>query len=280
MTEPINNINQTDLSAPEISLPKEQNVSEITTVKTKKKGFWAKLLKLVRNLFLLFMIVSVSWVIVDRFVPVIVTPLMIIRSAESLIRGEMPKNSKRWVSIDNISPYMVQAVVASEDNLFLQHHGFSIDDISKAIEHNQKGRRIRGGSTISQQMAKNVFLFPQRSYIRKGLEAYFTVLIELIWNKERIMEVYLNVIEMGDGIYGVEAAAQEHFGVHASQLTRSQAALIAACLPNPRRFDAGHPSGYIQRREAHVLSIMSKIGPVNFNKKEVAPKKTRKRLKK
>ncbi|MHB9143259.1 MAG: monofunctional biosynthetic peptidoglycan transglycosylase [Paludibacter sp.] len=232
-----------------------------------------------RNVFLLFMIVSVSWVIVDRFVPVIVTPLMIIRSAESLIRGEMPKNSKRWVSIDKISPNMVQAVVASEDNLFLHHHGFSIEDITKAIEHNQKGRRIRGGSTISQQTAKNVFLFPQRSYIRKGLEAYFTVLIELIWNKERIMEVYLNVIEMGDGIYGVEAAAQEHFGVHASQLTRSQAALIAACLPNPRRFDAGHPSGYVQRREAHVLSIMNKIGPVNFNN-EVAPKNKRKRIRK
>ncbi|MDD5186161.1 MAG: monofunctional biosynthetic peptidoglycan transglycosylase [Paludibacter sp.] len=260
-------------------MKKQKNKSETTNSKTKKEGLWAKFVRLMRNVFLLFMIVSVSWVIVDRFVPVIVTPLMIIRSAESLIRGEMPKNSKRWVSIDKISPNMVQAVVASEDNLFLHHHGFSIEDITKAIEHNQKGRRIRGGSTISQQTAKNVFLFPQRSYIRKGLEAYFTVLIELIWNKERIMEVYLNVIEMGDGIYGVEAAAQEHFGVHASQLTRSQAALIAACLPNPRRFDAGHPSGYVQRREAHVLSIMNKIGPVNFNN-EVAQKNKRKRIRK
>ena len=160
---------------------------------------------------------------------------------------------------------MVQAVVASEDNLFLTHHGFSFNDMTKAFEHNMNGKRIRGGSTISQQTAKNVFLFPQRSYIRKGLEAYFTVLMELIWSKERIMEVYLNSIEMGDGVYGVEAAAQEHFGIHASQLSKSQAALIAACLPNPRRFDAGNPTGYIQRRKSKIVNLMEKLGPVNFD---------------
>ena len=181
--------------------------------------------------------------------------------------------------MDEISPNMVRAVVASEDNLFLTHHGFSFNDISKALEHNMKGLRIRGGSTISQQTAKNVFLFPQRSYIRKGLEAYFTVLIELIWSKERIMEVYLNSIEMGDGVYGVEAASQEYFGVHASQLSKSQAALIAACLPNPRRFNAGNPTGYIQRRKSKIVSLMGKLGPVDFDN-PVPVKKTRKHKRK
>ena len=138
--------------------------------------------------------------------------------------------------------------------------------MSRAFEHNLRGKRIRGGSTISQQTAKNVFLFPNRSYIRKGLEAYFTVLIELIWPKQRIMEVYLNVIETGKGLYGVEAAAQEDFGTTASQLSRSQAALIAACLPNPLRFDAKNPSGYIEHRKSHILGLMSKVEQVNFSK--------------
>lgn len=246
-------------------MEKQKNISKPTTGKSKSKGFWGRLMKFLRNLFLLFIVISVGWVVVDRFVPVYATPLMLIRSVESIANGELPKNKKKWVPIDEISPNMVKAVVASEDNLFLTHHGFSFDDISKAFQHNMKGRRVRGGSTISQQTAKNVFLFPQRSYIRKGLEAYFTVLIELIWSKERIMEVYLNSIEMGVGVYGVEAAAQEHFGVHASELTKSQAALIAACLPNPRRFDAGNSSGYIQRRKSKILNIMGKLGPLDFD---------------
>jgi len=232
--------------------------------------FFRRLLKILRNLFLLFIIISICWVVIDLFTPVFVTPLMLIRSVESIAHGKMPRNSKTWVSIDDISPNMVQAVVASEDNLFLTHHGFSFNDMSRAFEHNLNGKKIRGGSTISQQTAKNVFLFPQRSYIRKGLEAYYTVLIEFAWSKKRIMEVYLNVIEMGDGIYGVEAAAEEHFGVHASELTKSQAALIAACLPNPRKFDAGHPSGYIQRRKSQIVSLMGKLPQVNFNK-PIAP---------
>lgn len=238
--------------------------------------FFRRLLRLLRNLVLLFIIISISWVLIDWFTPIYVTPLMIIRSAESIVHGEMPKNSKHWVPIEEISPNMVQAVVASEDNLFLTHHGFSIDDMTKAFEHNLNGKRIRGGSTISQQTAKNVFLFPQRSYIRKGLEAYYTVLIELFWSKKRIMEAYLNVIEMGDGVYGVEAAAQEHFGVHASELTKSQAALIAACLPNPRKFNAGHPSGYIQGRKSQIVSLMGKLPQVDFNKKPVPVKQHRK----
>ncbi len=239
----------------------------------KKGGLVARIVRIVRNSVLVFIVVSIVWVLIDWFTPVIVTPLMLQRSVEFLFKGERPKNSKTWVSIDDISPNMVQAVVASEDNLFLSHHGFSIDAMTKAFEHNQKGKRIRGGSTISQQTAKNVFLLPQRSYVRKGLEAYFTVLMELTWSKKRIMEVYLNVIEMGDGIYGVEAASQEYFGIHASQLSKSQAAAIAACLPNPRRFNAGHPSGYIQRRQGHIIGVMSQVGPIVFDKTKPQPAK-------
>jgi len=243
------------------------------TSKAPKKGGWGRRIwRIVRNSMIIFFVLSIVWVLIDWLTPVFVTPLMVQRSVEFVFKGELPKNSKEWVSLDNISPNMVQAVVTSEDNLFLSHHGFSIDAMTKAFEHNQKGKRIRGGSTISQQTAKNVFLFPQRSYVRKGLEAYFTVLMELTWSKKRIMEVYLNVIEMGDGIYGVEAASQEYFGVHASQLSKSQAASIAACLPNPRRFNAGHPSGYIQRRKAHIMSLMDKVGQVNFGN-TVAPVK-------
>ena len=231
----------------------------------RRRNLWSRFLRFVRNLIILFFILSIVWVILARFLPVYITPLMVIRSVESLAQGEIPKNSKKWVSIDEISPNMIQAVVASEDNLFLHHHGFSFDGMTKAFEHNLKGKKIRGGSTISQQTAKNVFLFPNRSYLRKGLEAYFTVLIELVWSKQRIMEVYLNVIETGKGIYGVEAASEEYFGINASQLSKSQAALLAACLPNPRRFDAGHPSGYIEHRKNAIVSLMEKVEHVNFN---------------
>lgn len=248
--------------------------------KSKNKSFVSRLGRLFRNLVLLFFVTSIGWVILARFVPVYVTPLMFIRSVEALAAGEVPRNSKDWVSMDKISRNMVQAVVASEDNLFVQHHGFSVNDIEKAIKHNKKGKRIRGGSTISQQTAKNVFLWPKRSYLRKGLEAYFTVLIELFWSKERIMEVYLNVIEMGDGIYGVQAASQTYFNKDALQLTKSQSALIAACLPNPRKYSVSNPSSYIQRRKSKIVSLMGKIEQVDFDKKKKTEEKKRKRSKK
>ena len=240
----------------------------------KKFSFW----RLMRNIIVGFFVVSIVWVGLDRFLPVYLTPLMIIRSFEAIGDGHSPKNDKTWVPIEKISPNMVQAVVASEDNKFLFHHGFSFDDMSRAFEHNMKGKRIRGGSTISQQTAKNVFLFPNRSYIRKGLEAYFTVLIELLWGKERIMEMYLNVIEMGDGIYGIEAASQAYFNKPASDLTKSQAALIAACLPNPRKYNAGDPSAFIKTRKSKIVSVMAKLPKVDFdNPKEPGGKKKRKK---
>jgi monofunctional biosynthetic peptidoglycan transglycosylase len=232
-----------------------------------KPSFLKRLRRFVRNVILLFFIISIGWVALARFVPVWLTPLMCIRYVEAVSGGKTPQIRKKWVPIEKISPDMVQAVVAAEDDLFMQHRGFSINAINKAIEHNKKGKRVRGGSTISQQTAKNVFLWPQRSYVRKAFEAYFTVLIEFFWTKERIMEVYLNVIETGDGVYGVEAAAQTFFGKSADKLTRSQCARIAVCLPNPRRFKVDKPSPYIQRREAQIVNLMGKIGKVDLNKK-------------
>ncbi len=224
-----------------------------------------KILRILRNAVLIFIGTTMLWTILAGFVPVWVTPLMMIRSVEAIAEGEAPKNSKRWVSIENMSPNIVQAVVAAEDQEFQSHFGFSIDAIQKAYKHNKKGKRIRGGSTISQQTAKNVFLWNKRSYLRKGLEAYFTVLIEVFWTKKRIMEVYLNVIEMGDGIYGIEAASLEYFGKPASKLTKSQAAAIAVCLPNPRKYSPIKPSNYIQNRKTKILGLMNKIPKVKFN---------------
>ena len=232
--------------------------------KKKKNTFFSKLKNWVFKLFLVLFAGSILAVLVARFLPVYFTPLMFIRVAESVFEGDKPKILRDWTSIDNISPNIIQAVVASEDNLFLEHNGFSFKDIEKALEHNKKGKRIRGASTISQQTAKNVFLWPRRSWVRKGLETYFTVLIEFFWTKERIMEVYLNVIETGDGIYGMQAASKVYFGKDAASVSKSQAALIAVCLPNPRKFNPAKPSSYIQRRKNQIVNLMGKLNQVNF----------------
>ena len=236
----------------------------------KRRGCLGRIRRFVfKTVFYLF-IASILAVAAGKFLPVYYTPLMFIRAAEAVKAGEKPKLQRQWTPIDKISPNMVQAVVASEDNLFMQHNGFSIDDIKKARAENKSGKRFRGGSTISQQTAKNVFLWPKRSWIRKGFEAYFTVLIELIWGKERIMEVYLNVIETGSGIYGAPAAAKHYFNTTPDKLSRHQAAAIAVCLPNPRRFNPAQPSSYIQRRTRHINNLMGKIGKVDLQSK---PKK-------
>lgn len=193
-------------------------------------------------------------VIIYRFVPVFVTPLMVIRVIEQIGDGKEIKMKHSWTSIDHMSKYMPVAVIASEDANFLEHHGFDFEAIEKAAKRNidHPEKRKLGASTISQQTAKNVFLWPGRSWVRKGFEAYFTTLIELLWSKQRIMEVYLNSIETGDGIYGVEAVAKAHFNCKASELTRSQCALIAVTLPNPRRFSSKNPSSYILKRQARI----------------------------
>lgn len=218
----------------------------------------------IRNLILAFFVLSLLAVVLYKYMPVYVTPLMLLRVGEQLWRGGNARLEHRWVPLDEISPALVQAVVASEDNLFLEHKGFDWVQLKKAREESRQGRKQRGASTISQQTAKNVFLWPSRSYFRKGLEAYFTLLIEWIWGKERIMEVYLNSIEMGKGIYGAEEIARINFSKSARMLTVSEAALIAATLPNPLRFDSARPSPYLYRRQAAILDLMEKIGPVKF----------------
>ena len=181
---------------------------------------------------------------------------MVIRSVEQLAKGEKVVMKHKWVPKEKISRHLPMAVIASEDNRFASHNGFDFKEISKAIEENKKRKKARGASTISQQTAKNVFLWPSSSWVRKGFEVYFTVLIELIWDKERIMEVYLNSIEMGDGIYGAEAVAKAHFHTTASQLTRKQCALIAASLPNPRKYNSGKPSPYMYKRQRKIMYLM------------------------
>ena len=225
-----------------------------------KRSLFKRVLKLLLiKIPLIFITLSILWVLILKWVPVWVTPLMISRSIEYR-NDDSFHTHKKWRSYDNISPELAKAVIASEDNLFAEHNGFDWKEMRKAIdEHKNKGKRLRGASTISQQTAKNVFLFPSRSFVRKGFEAYFTVLIELFWSKERILEVYLNVAEMGKGIYGAEAAAQEIFDKSAAGLTRREASLIAACLPNPVRHQAGKPSAYVSRRAGQIRALIPKI---------------------
>ena len=212
--------------------------------------------KIIRWVVALFFGTTILAVVLLRFIPVYITPLMVIRLVEQARNGEELRLKHQWVALEDISTSLPVAVMASEDQRFLKHHGFDFEAIEKAAENNAEGKSMRGGSTISQQTAKNVFLWPGRSWLRKGLEAYFTVLIELVWSKQRIMEVYLNSIEMGDGIYGAEAVAQENFGCSAAELTRSDCALIAATLPNPRKFSSKTPSEYMVKRKFQIMKQM------------------------
>ena len=226
------------------------------------KGFFGKLLRFLKYFILIYFATSLFFVILYRFVNPPVTPLMVIRVAQQSWGGQVVRMDKSWVALDKMSPDLPLAVIASEDNLFMEHSGFDMQSIQKAREYNarQKGKKVRGASTISQQVAKNVFLWPQRSWIRKGLETYFTVLIELVWGKHRIMEVYLNVIETGKGIYGVEAASQFYFGKSSANVSRGQSALLAAILPNPLKWNAANPTPYILGRQQWILWNMNNIG--------------------
>jgi monofunctional glycosyltransferase len=222
-----------------------------------------KFLKQVLRIIISLIVLSVLLPLAYRWINPPITLTMLSRTIKD---GEPIK--KHWVPIEDISPYMVQAAVAAEDNLFLVHNGFDVEAIKRAINHNEKSRRIRGGSTISQQTAKNVFLTQSRTWVRKGLEVYFTFIIEQLWPKERIMEVYLNVIEMGHGIYGAEAASQVYFHKSAKNLTMRQAALITAIYPNPRKRNPANPSGYVSSRATRIEGLMYKVGPVNFDKEK------------
>ena len=229
-----------------------------------------KLLKILWRTFVVLVIIyfgsSVCFVVLYRFVNPPVTPLMVIRMVEQTAGGQPVRLKKKWVSLDRISPNLQLAVVASEDNKFTTHWGFDFEAIDKARDFNERkqGKRVRGASTISQQTAKNVFLWPQRSWLRKGLETYFTILIETVWSKRRIMEVYLNVIETGNGIYGAEMASETYFKKPAARLSRTEAASLAAILPNPLKWNPAAPTSYLINRREWILWNMGNIGQVSY----------------
>lgn len=249
-----------------MTINKEQDPGDYSSgfiLEENRSSFRHRVLKsITKTLFALF-ITTVLWVVLYRFVPVPGTPLMLIRK----ISGGTPINHT-WVPLEKISSNMPIAVVAAEDAYFIEHNGFDWEQIEKAYSENEKGKRLRGASTISQQTAKNVFLWPGRSWVRKGLEAYFTVLIEFFWSKERIMEVYLNCIETGEGLYGVAAVAKENFKKTPDKLTQRECALIAATLPNPLKYSSKKPSKFITKRQNAILKEMkfisnSKLNPVS-----------------
>lgn len=198
-------------------------------------------------------------VILFRFVPPVVTPLMVIRWIEGRVEDKPVGIKVKWCLLKNISPHLIRAVIASEDQGFFQHNGFDWEQVDHALDQYEQGKKLRGASTISMQTARNVFLWQGRSWIRKGLEAYFTVLIEIIWSKRRIIEVYLNVIEWGPGIYGAETAARNYFRCSAKHLTPVQSALMAAVLPNPRKWTPVKPTPYILGQKDRILCQMNNI---------------------
>lgn len=203
--------------------------------------------------------------------------LMVIKRHETNEQGERQRIRKDWVSIDKISPHMVLAACAAEDGKFMLHNGFDWEAIQKAIKSNKRGKKLRGASTISQQTAKNVFLWPKRSWLRKGFETYFTFLIETCWSKKRIMEVYLNVAEFGRGIYGVEEAAQAYYKKPASKLNRNEAAMIATVLPLPSKRNPAKPSNYMVRYQHIILRNMYTLGKIDLdNANPPNPKRKRK----
>jgi monofunctional biosynthetic peptidoglycan transglycosylase len=239
-------------------------MNDIENVKPEKKGLLKVLFRLLLKITIWFVGLSLFSVILFKWVPVPITPLMVIRSGQQIINGKELKLKHDWVSMKNISPHMQLGAVCSEDQNFFTHHGFDFGAMKKAVNESKKSGKLRGASTISQQTAKNVFLWPQRSWVRKGLEVWFTGLIELIWSKKRILEVYLNSIEMGDGIYGAEAAAKNYFGVKASELTKYQATSIVAVFPSPLKWNARNPGPYVQSRIEWINRQMKLHSPLPY----------------
>lgn len=209
----------------------------------------------------IFLFFSIGSCALLRWLPPVTSAFMVYRHYEDLFgSGSFKTIRYQWVNAKNISEHVAVAVMASEDQRFPDHSGFDLESIESSINDYREGGKLRGASTISQQVAKNLFLTPSKSFLRKGIEAWFTLLIELLWSKDRIMEVYLNVAEFGDHLFGIEAASQHYFGVSAKNINRSQAALLAATLPNPILLKAAHPSAYLLRRQRWILRQMSNLG--------------------
>ena len=234
--------------------------------KSGRKSLWKRILGCIAYAVLGWFALTSATVLFFRFIPLPFSALMVERKVNSWVVGPPLEIHHHWVSLDAIHPNMGVAVIASEDQNFADHFGFDWKAIEKAIAHNERSKRKRGASTLSQQTAKNVFLWESRSWIRKGFEVYFTLLIELEWSKKRILEVYLNSVEFGDGIFGVEAASQRFFHKPAKALRPSEAALLAAVLPNPHRFKVGAPSGYVRGRQEWILRQMGNFGGPEYIK--------------
>jgi len=232
--------------------------------KSRFGGIPRLIFRIVKLIFITFIAASLFGVLLFKFVNPPFTWLMIQRGFERKADGKDWKIDKHWVDFDEIADPMKRAAVAAEDQTFLENHGFDFNAIQKAIQKNSKSKKLIGGSTITQQTAKNVFLYPGRSFVRKGFEAWFTILIETFWSKKRIMEVYLNVIEMGDGIYGIEAASQAYFNKPASELTIRQAAAIAVIFPSPLKWSATKPTRYLKHRQYLIRQNMRRLGPLEF----------------
>jgi monofunctional biosynthetic peptidoglycan transglycosylase len=226
---------------------------EVSAAAPPKRSMVRRILRFIARAIGLFLLVSVMWAALYAWLPIPITPLMVIRLAQG--QGF----SKDWVSYEEISPNLPRAAIAAEDSGYCAHHGFEWEAIQNAWNRNQKSKRIRGGSTISNQTAKNAFLWPDRTYPRKALEFYFTGLIELMWGKKRILEVYLNVVEFGPGIYGAEAAARTYFKKPASALTRREAALLIAVLPSPLKWSVAKPGPYVRERTGIIMARMMDI---------------------
>src|ERR1700761_8858196 len=229
-----------------------------------KGGFWRLILRIIKLAFIVFVVGSIFCVILYRFVNPPITLLMVQRGFERKSAGKEWKIDKQWKNFDEIGGNMKLAAIAAEDQTFLENHGFDFSSIEKAIKKNVHSKKLIGGSTISQQTAKNVFLWPGRSFVRKGFEAWFTMLMEVFWSKKRIMEVYLNVIETGDGIYGVEAASQAYFQKSAADLTNQQAAAIAVIFPSPLKWSATKPTRYLRHRQYLIMKNMRRLGELEF----------------
>jgi len=241
------------------------HINSLSTKTVVQASRWKRIAR--RCCIALSILFLLTWlpVLLLRFLPPLTSAFMLERQIGAMVRGEHEFHLRyRWMPWSRIAPVAPLAMVAAEDQKFPFHHGFDLESIHAAINDADQGERLRGASTISQQTAKNLFLWNGRSFLRKGIEAYFTVLIEATWPKRRILEVYTNIAELGDGIYGVEAAAQAYFGEHASQLSAHQAALLAAVLPDPRRLHANHPSAYVQRRAAWIERQMTQLGGVGY----------------
>ena len=228
------------------------------------KQLFRKIIDFIKKIIIVFIVFSVFSVILFRWISVPITPLMLFRNSKYWVQGKKAPFAHQWISLTKMSANLPKAVIVSEDQKFLKHFGFDVEAIEKAYEKNKKSKHIKGASTISQQTAKNVFLWPERSYVRKVFEVYFTFLIETFWSKKRIIEVYLNSIEMGNGVFGAEAASEHWFRKPASKLTLYEAASIAAILPNPRKFKATNSSQYIEGRKKWILNQMNYFGPLKF----------------